>query len=72
VAVVLGLVWIVFERFADRSARPYDRSVWLLRVNRGGIWFYNAFFCRTAYRSYYYPSSWYYLIGFRSVLSPGQ
>jgi formylglycine-generating enzyme required for sulfatase activity len=43
-----------------------------IRVDRGGLWDYNAFLCRTAYRGYAYPAGGDGGIGFRSVLSPGQ
>ncbi len=41
------------------------------RVFRGGGWYYYAFSCRTAYRDLRYPTSWYYYVGFRSVLPSG-
>ena len=42
------------------------------RVIRGGSWVYDAFICRTAYRSGYTPDGWHSYIGFRSVLPSGQ
>jgi len=42
------------------------------RVFRGGSWYFNAQFCRSALRSYDSPGNWYYDVGFRLVLSPGQ
>jgi sulfatase modifying factor 1 len=42
------------------------------RVGRGGGWYADAFYCRTAHRSGNYPTSRDYDIGFRSVLPPGQ
>jgi len=42
------------------------------RVLRGGSWNHLAFFCRSAYRDYRYPSNRYDYMGFRSVLLPGQ
>jgi formylglycine-generating enzyme required for sulfatase activity len=42
------------------------------RVGRGGSWFYEAFYCRTAYRIYDGPTGSNFSIGFRTVLPPGQ
>jgi formylglycine-generating enzyme required for sulfatase activity len=42
------------------------------RVGRGGSWGINAILCRAAYRSSNDPSYRHFVIGFRSVLSPGQ
>ena len=42
------------------------------RVYRGGLWYFIAFFCRSANRFFNLPSVRYYYLGFRSVLSPGQ
>ena len=42
------------------------------RVYRGGIWDDYAIICRSAYRSYYYPTYRYDGIGFRSVRPAGQ
>jgi formylglycine-generating enzyme len=42
------------------------------RVDRGGGWYSFAILCRSAYRGYSYPTSGFSLIGFRSVLPPGQ
>ena len=42
-----------------------------IRVLRGGSWYYDAIYCRSAYRASFNPSGDYDL-GFRAVLSPGQ
>jgi len=42
------------------------------RVDRGGSWDGDAFYCRAAYRYYYYPSYSFVYLGFRAVLPPGQ
>jgi formylglycine-generating enzyme required for sulfatase activity len=42
------------------------------RVDRGGCWSGSAGFCRAAGRSHNTPGFWYYSVGFRSVLPPGQ
>jgi formylglycine-generating enzyme required for sulfatase activity len=42
------------------------------REFRGGSWYNNAFYCRTAYRNNNYPTFSSYRIGFRSVLPAGQ
>jgi formylglycine-generating enzyme len=42
------------------------------RVRRGGNWYVNAFYCRTAYRSYLTPDDARSNIGLRSVLPSGQ
>ena len=39
------------------------------RVLRGGGWYYDAQYCRSAYRAYYYPDDENYVIGFRPVRS---
>ena len=41
------------------------------RVIRGGGWNYYASYCRSAYRNYYYPSSYYINYGFRLCCSAG-
>jgi formylglycine-generating enzyme required for sulfatase activity len=43
-----------------------------IRVLRGGVWSFYADGCRTAYRIGYYPTTDFFDIGFRSVLSSGQ
>jgi len=40
------------------------------RVGRGGCWGSSAGYCRSAYRSGYFPSDRYNLLGFRVCLSP--
>jgi len=42
------------------------------RVFRGGGWGNYAYYCRAAYRSYYYPDGRNYYDGFRSALPSGQ
>ena len=42
------------------------------RVLRGGSWYRDAFYCRTAYRPSTYPTGRRDDFGFRSVLPPGQ
>jgi formylglycine-generating enzyme required for sulfatase activity len=42
------------------------------RLIRGGYWFIDAVYCRSAYRSYYYPGFSYDYFGFRVLLAPGQ
>jgi formylglycine-generating enzyme required for sulfatase activity len=42
------------------------------RVNRGGGWYYDAGYCRAAYRDYFWPDVRDSILGFRSVLAPGQ
>jgi len=37
------------------------------RVFRGGSWYYDAYFARAAFRSYYAPASRSFIIGFRLV-----
>jgi formylglycine-generating enzyme required for sulfatase activity len=42
------------------------------RVLRGGYWFCDARFCRSAYRCYINPADRWNFIGFRAVLAPNQ
>ena len=51
---------------------PQGPSSGSYRVFRGGGWDYGGRCCRSAYRSYYYPSGRSDSIGFRVVLAPGQ
>jgi formylglycine-generating enzyme required for sulfatase activity len=39
------------------------------RVNRGGSWYYSAYYCRAAFRNYYDPDNHYNGLGFRVVRS---
>ena len=54
---------------------PTDGSAWLSenenssRVRRGGSWYGDPWYCRSAYRLYYTPDTRYYSIGFRVVCS---
>ena len=51
---------------------PRGPTLGSYRAFRGGIWYNNAYDCRTAYRDYDYPRQRYDSLGFRSVLSPNQ
>jgi len=50
------------------SSNPRGASAGSGRVKRGGCWYYNAWYCRSAFRAWSYPSYSGYYIGFRSVL----
>jgi formylglycine-generating enzyme required for sulfatase activity len=52
---------------------PQGPATGWFRVLRGGSWDYDASFCRSAYRNDTSdPAYWYYGLGFRVVLAPGQ
>jgi formylglycine-generating enzyme required for sulfatase activity len=51
---------------------PQGPSLGTFQVLRGGSWFYQAGFCRSAYRYYTFPDYADGNIGFRVVLVPGQ
>jgi len=51
---------------------PQGAVTGLYRVIRGGPWRSGAWFCRSAGRDSDYPYDWFYSIGFRVVLAPGQ
>ena len=51
---------------------PTGPSSGSCRVLRGGSWFYNARYCRSAYRDLNYPYSRNYYCGFRLVVLPVQ
>jgi formylglycine-generating enzyme required for sulfatase activity len=51
-----GSAWI--DKDADKS---------LYRVRRGGSYFNNSDFCRSAYRDYFHPTGRYFDVGFRLV-----
>ena len=70
----------VFEWCQDHwhdsyKGAPTDGSAWLSenenssRVRRGGSWYGDPWYCRSAYRLYYTPDTRYYSIGFRVVCS---
>ena len=42
------------------------------RVLRGGSWYFDAWYCRSAARVWGYPGLWFIRYGFRPVLAPGQ
>ncbi|NJO51900.1 MAG: formylglycine-generating enzyme family protein [Leptolyngbyaceae cyanobacterium RM2_2_4] len=54
---------------------PTDGSAWLSndksanRVIRGGSWYINPWYCRSATRDYFYPRDTYFNFGFRVVCS---
>lgn len=48
---------------------PVGPSTGSRRVIRGGSWYFNANYCRSAYRYYDFPDNDYYDFGFRAVLS---
>lgn len=47
---------------------PVGPSTGSNRVVRGGSWYNNAQYCRSAYRNYYDPANRYYYLGFRCVI----
>ena len=51
---------------------PRGPALGSYRLIRGGCWDYFAFYCRAARRYSYWPDNWNRLLGFRSVLPPGQ
>ena len=70
VGVVLGLVWLVFERLANRPAWSCIRL--MPACFAGGSWGNEAVYCRTACRDRGYPTRGNSNIGFRCVLLPSQ
>jgi formylglycine-generating enzyme required for sulfatase activity len=55
-----------------RVTNPKGPDSGSLRVIRGGGWDGDAWGCRSAFRSYYWPDGRYGDLGFRAVLAPGQ
>jgi formylglycine-generating enzyme required for sulfatase activity len=51
---------------------PKGTATGSLRVRRGGSWYYNARFCRSAYHGGDPPGTGFDDLGFRVVLAPGQ
>ena len=70
-----GGVWEWCEdRYGDYPASaafdPTGPSGGSFRVYRGGCWYSQAAYCRSAYRYWRYPSDRYDILGFRVALSP--
>ncbi len=61
--------WYQSDYETDVSTDPVGPSTGSYRVFRGGGWFSNALYCRSALRSYYSPGSRFYYLGFRVVRS---
>jgi formylglycine-generating enzyme required for sulfatase activity len=57
---------------AGTAVDPQGPATGTYRVFRGGNWYYNALYCRSAYRYVDVPSDRYYYFGFRVVLAPSQ
>ncbi len=51
---------------------PQGAGLGSARVLRGGGWYDDAGYCRSAYRNSYYPERRYDYFGFRVLLAPGQ
>ena len=64
--------WDWYRAYSSGSqSDPRGPASGSYHVLRGGCYNYGAFYCRAAIR-YIYPSDGFYLMGFRSVLPPGQ
>ena len=61
--------WYQSDYETDVGTDPVGPSTGSYRVFRGGGWFSNALYCRSALRSYYSPGSRFYYLGFRLVRS---
>ncbi|MEI6751737.1 MAG: SUMF1/EgtB/PvdO family nonheme iron enzyme [Paludibacter sp.] len=59
-----------YGAYSDRpQTNPTGATNGSLRVFRGGSWYYDAQYCRTAYRNYYTPGNRFNSVGFRLVVS---
>ncbi len=67
--------WCEDEWHENYNGAPVDGSAWVnnnssqYRLLRGGSWYYNAYYCRSAFRYRYDADYRYYVIGFRVVCS---
>lgn len=66
------LDWWQSDLGSSAVTDPVGPSSGSARVKRGGSWRHEAQYCRSAYRSYDYPSSRYNFYGFRLCCSAGQ
>ena len=68
--------WCLDHWHRNYKGAPTDGSAWTkgrddnLRVNRGGAWFFNPRYCRSACRRNLNPGDRYSNIGFRVVCVP--
>ena len=62
--------WYANSYVSDDTNNPVGPSSGSYRVRRGGSWYYDASYCRVAYRNYYSPGGRNYPLGFRVVLLP--
>ncbi len=63
--------WYLAPYLADQLADPTGPSLGLQRVVRGGCFYDEAKYCRSANRMFYPPGTRDFAIGFRVVIAPG-
>ena len=64
--------WCEDDWHDNYQGAPVDGTAWLLekskiKVIRGGSWYLKPYYCRSAFRNYFYPAFFYKTIGFRVV-----
>ncbi len=70
---VWGWCWDWYGSYSSSSQTdPRGPGSGSIRVNRGGSWYGNAYYCRVTVRNDDWPDNQGYYEGFRSVLPPGQ